>query len=138
MDASGEPADDAVLRPFLQSTARDALSMPFCDRCGAPVDIDQRRCESCGAGAVCWRIVEPRGRVAAATMMHRRDAGVMADSRYAVVEVELLSGHRLITSTASASDHAFQAGEPVALEMVRVGDRNIPRITVPTRLERSS
>jgi uncharacterized OB-fold protein len=125
-------ADDEVLAPFYAGAARGELCLPFCRRCSQPLELDQRVCDTCRADKAEWRAVEPAGTVHAATLVHRREAGlILADHPYPVLDVELRSGHRLIMTTRSSADRAPVIGSPVVVGFRRIGDVHVPAADFP-------
>ena len=98
--ALAPPADDDLLAPLYQAAARNELAMPFCAACALALELDQKVCDGCGHSERDWRTVDPRGTVHTATLMHRREPGlVQAQAPYPIVDVELTSGHRLVMTT---------------------------------------
>lgn len=76
-----------------------------------------------------WRAVAPHGTVHAATLMHRREPGLVhARGPYPIVDVELDSGHRLVMTTARPTDTAPRIGTAVHIAFRRLGDVVIPAI----------
>lgn len=134
MDPAARPSGEPPLEEFLEAAAAGSLSMPFCSLCDRPLDIDQVRCEGCCEGRPTWRQVDLTGRVLAAIEMHRFEKSlVRSTAPYQLVEVELVSGHRLIVSTDEPTSRKYQAGDAIDLGLVEVGGQNVPRI----RTERS-
>lgn len=124
------PATGGHLAPLYQGAEAGQLVMPFCSSCATPMELEQVRCDRCGA-PVTWRAVEPSGVVHAATTVHRREPGlVRCDGPYHVVDVELHSGHRIVMTTSAPSDRAPDIGEPVAVVFRRVGTVAVPSVHV--------
>jgi uncharacterized OB-fold protein len=123
-----EPEHDA-LRPLYQAATRGELALPFCAACAQPLELDQEVCDACGGTEHDWRTVDLRGTVHAATLMHRREPGlVRAQAPYPIVDVELESGHRILMTTAQPSDAAPEIGAKVRIGFRRLGDVAIPAI----------
>ncbi|MCW2591018.1 MAG: hypothetical protein JWQ86_3445 [Mycobacterium sp.] len=123
-----EPEHDA-LRPLYQAATRGELALPFCAACAQPLELDQEVCDACGGTEHDWRTVDLRGTVHAATLMHRREPGlVRAQAPYPIVDVELESGHRILMTTAQPADAAPQIGAKVRIGFRRLGDVAIPAI----------
>jgi uncharacterized OB-fold protein len=98
------PEHDA-LAPLYQATSRHKLALPFCKKCAQPLELDQEVCDDCGGTEHDWRTVELRGIVHAATLMHRREPGLVhAEGPYPIIDVEMASGHRLVMTTAQPAD----------------------------------
>ena len=122
-------AEHDALAPLYQATSRDELALPFCTACAAPLELDQEVCDTCGGTEQDWRTVELRGTVHSATLMHRREPGLVhAPAPYPIVDVELASGHRLIMTTAQPADVAPAIGAEVRIGFRRLGDVAIPAI----------
>jgi uncharacterized OB-fold protein len=123
-----EPEHDA-LRPLYQAATRGELALPFCAVCAQPLELDQEVCDACGGTEHDWRTVDLRGTVHAATLMHRREPGlVRAQAPYPIVDVELESGHRILMTTAQPADAAPEIGAKVRIGFRRLGDVAIPAI----------
>lgn len=122
------PEHDA-LSPLYQATGRNELALPFCAGCAQPLELDQEVCDACGGTEHDWRTVELRGTVHAATLMHRREPGLVhAKAPYPVVDVEMQSGHRLIVTTVRPTNTAPAIGARVRIGFRRLGDVAIPAI----------
>jgi uncharacterized OB-fold protein len=103
-NALAPTADDALLAPLYRAASRNELAMPFCAACALPLELDQQVCDSCGHSERNWRTVDPRGIIHAATLMHRREPGLVHGvAPYPIVDVELSSGHRMIMTTSATS-----------------------------------
>jgi uncharacterized OB-fold protein len=135
-----DPADPD-LAPLYAAAARGVLVMPFCGDCGLPLELEQSVCDGCRAGAGAgagaakrqWREVPRAGTVHAATLVHRREPGlILADAPYPVVDVELASGHRLVLTTAQPSTSAPAIGAPVEIAFRTVGAVAVPAVIPPT------
>jgi uncharacterized protein len=128
-------AADPVLAPLYAAAAQGVLALPFCAACSLPLELEQYVCDGCGASAEVgtagrqWREVRPEGTVHAATVVHRRERGlIVAPGPYPVIDVELASGHRLVLTTATASSHAPDIGTAVAIAFRTVGDVSLPAV----------
>ncbi|WP_231984407.1 OB-fold domain-containing protein [Mycobacterium sp. E342] len=117
------------LQPLYDFAAHGVLAMPFCAHCDLALELEQQRCDGCGALEVLWREVEAVGKVHAATMMHRHERGlVVAERPYPIVDVELASGHRIVVTTATPCPAAPPIGTKVFLSFRRLGATTIPAI----------
>jgi uncharacterized OB-fold protein len=130
-------AADPVMAPVYEASARGALALPFCAACDTPLELEQYVCDVCGASAEIgtpgreWRAVPPVGTVHAATLVHRREPGlIVAMSPYPVIDVELDSGHRLVLTTATPSGQAPEIGAPVEIAFRTVGAVTLPAVRV--------
>ena len=131
-------AADPVMAPVYEAAARGALALPFCAACGTPLELEQYVCDACGASAEIgtagreWRDVPLAGTVHTATLVHRREPGlIVAAGPYPVIDVELTSGHRLVLTTAAPSGQAPDIGAPVEIAFRTVGAVNLPAVRFP-------
>jgi uncharacterized OB-fold protein len=103
--------------------------LPFCAACKLPLELDQQVCDHCGNTERDWRTVDPRGTVHAATLMHRREPGlVLVAAPYPIVDVELTSGHRMVMTTVQPARTAPPIGTAVRIGFRRLGDVVLPAI----------
>jgi uncharacterized OB-fold protein len=124
-------ADDDVLAPLYGAASRNELVMPFCAACALPLELDQEVCDGCGRVERDWRTVDPRGTVHAATLMHRREPGLVRGVMpYPIVDVELTSGHRIVMTTVHPANTAPLIGTSVRIGFRRLGDVAIPAIDI--------
>jgi uncharacterized protein len=132
LDAALAPAnDDGTLAQLYRAATRNELALPFCAACALPLELDQQVCDSCGDPERDWRTVDPRGVVHAATLMHRREPGLVhAMAPYPIVDVELASGHRMVMTTVQPADTAPLIGTAVRIGFRRLGDVAIPAIDI--------
>jgi uncharacterized OB-fold protein len=120
---------DEAMRPLYEAAGRGELAMPFCAECELALELEQDVCDGCGARNRCWRRVDRRGVVHTATVMHRREPGLVhADSAYPIVDVELSSGHRIVMTTTAPSHTAPPIGSEVRVGFRRLGEAAIPAI----------
>ena len=125
-------ADDPDLAPLYAAAARGELVMPFCAGCGSPVEFEQSVCDACGTPERDWRAVPAAGTVHAATLVHRREPGlIVAGGPYPVIDVELASGHRIVVTTATPSATAPDIGTPVEIAFRTVGAVVVPAVRIP-------
>jgi uncharacterized protein len=132
-------AADPVMAPVYEAAARGALALPFCAACSTPLELEQYVCDGCGASAEIgtpgreWRDMPLAGTVHAATLVHRREPGlIVAMSPYPVIDVELASGHRLVLTTATPSGQAPDIGAPVEIAFRTVGAVTLPAVRFPS------
>lgn len=130
LDSALAPAaEDDMLAPLYRAAARNELALPFCAACALPLELDQNVCDHCGDAESDWRTVDPRGVVHAATLMHRREPGLVRSAApYPIVDVELTSGHRIVMTTLQPADTAPLIGAAVRIGFRRLGDVAIPAI----------
>jgi uncharacterized protein len=129
---------DPVMAPVYEAAARGALALPFCAECSIPLELEQYVCDACGASAEVgtagreWRDVPLAGTVNTATLVHRREPGlIVAPGPYPVIDVELASGHRLVLTTAAPSGQAPDIGAPVEIAFRTVGAVTLPAVRFP-------
>lgn len=121
--------DGDSLAPLYEAARRGELALPFCAGCAQPLELDQEICDGCGVSETHWRAVELHGTVHAATLMHRREPGlVRVQSPYPIVDTELDSGHRLVMTTVQPTDIAPRIGTTVSIGFRHLGDVAIPAI----------
>jgi uncharacterized protein len=134
-------ATDPVMAPLY------AAALPFCAACSTPLELEQYVCDVCGASAEVgtpgreWRDVPLAGTVHTATLVHRREPGlIVAAGPYPVIDVELTSGHRLVLTTATPSGQAPELGAPVEIAFRTVGAVTLPAVQVlrPPQVIRTS
>ncbi|HEY6623011.1 MAG TPA: OB-fold domain-containing protein [Acidimicrobiales bacterium] len=125
------PDPNGALAPLFERAAVGELVMPFCDHCSQPLELEQFACDACG-GQAAWRRVDPSGTVHAVTTVHRREPGLIrAPDPYPVIDVELDSGHRVITTTTTPVAEQPHIGQPVALSFRIIGDVAVPAVAAP-------
>lgn len=121
-------ADDPLLAPFYRAAAAGAVVLPCCASCGTALELDQVECDACERSIVDWRPVDPRGVVHAVTTVHRREPGLIrATAPYPVIDVELVSGHRLVMTT-TGPGAAPEVGQPVHIGFRHVGGVALPAV----------
>jgi uncharacterized OB-fold protein len=126
-DSLAPDTDTPPLNELYAHAARGILALPFCGRCGLPLELEQQVCDGCLAAQPAWREVEPVGVVHTATTVQRSEPGlIVAEHPYPVLDVELSSGHRLIMTTLAETTTAPPIGTGV-----RIGFRNVAGCAVP-------
>jgi uncharacterized OB-fold protein len=130
LDAVLAPAYDGdPIRPLYDAAARGELALPFCGACGLALELEQHVCDDCANNERIWRPVPRHGVVHAATLMYRREPGlVRGDAPYPIVDVELESGHRLVMTTLAQTATAPNIGSAVRIGFRRLGGVAIPAI----------
>ena len=124
-------ADDDMLAPLYRAASRNELALPFCAACALPLELEQEVCDGCGHTERDWRTVDSRGTVHAATLMHRREPGLVhTKAPYPIVDVELASGHRMVMTTVQPAVTAPLIGAAVRIGFRRLGDVAIPAIDI--------
>ncbi|MDV3124564.1 OB-fold domain-containing protein [Mycobacterium sp. 21AC1] len=128
-DTLAPAVDGDSLAPLYEAAERGELALPFCAVCALPVELDQEICDNCGSSEQYSRTVELRGTVHSATLMHRREPGlVRVQKPYPIVDVELHSGHRLVLTTVRPADTAPAIGTKVTIGFRHLGNVAIPAI----------
>jgi uncharacterized OB-fold protein len=139
VDDALAPAVDGSLAPLYEAAARGELALPCCSVCGRPTELEQLRCDGCGAVEIAWTAVEPRGTVHATTTVHRREPGlIVASEPYHVVDVELVSGHRLLMSTSAPTATPPAIGDAALVVFRHVGSVPVPALAVTDATSASS
>jgi uncharacterized OB-fold protein len=117
------------LAPLYEAAKRNELVLPSCTACAQPLEFDQEVCDRCSSSERDWHTVDLRGVVHAATLMHRREPGLVhATKPYPIIDVELSSGHRMVMTTARPAASAPTIGTKVHIGFRRLGDVLIPAI----------
>jgi uncharacterized OB-fold protein len=130
LDSTLAPAAESdPLAPLYAAARRAELVLPFCAACARPLEFDQEVCDHCGGMECAWRAVDLRGTVHTATVMHRREPGLVhTTAPYPIVDVELDSGHRMVMTTVRPTDAAPAIGARVRIGFRRLGNVSIPAI----------
>jgi len=128
LDSTLAPAVDGdSLAPLYEAATRGELALPFCAGCAQPLELDQEICDTCGSSEQDWRTVELRGIVHSATLMHRREPGlVRTENPYPIVDVELTSGHRLVLTTVHPTNTTPAIGTTLT-----IGFRHLANVAIP-------
>lgn len=109
------PRITATNRPYWDAARRHELMLPRCPACGRWVYPISSLCWGCEAGEpLTWERSTGRGTVNSWVVYHRRfDPFKDSDVPYAVAEVELYEGIRLIGATEGIATDRIRAGLPV-------------------------
>jgi uncharacterized OB-fold protein len=145
LDASLAPDTGGHLAPLYAGAAEGRLTLPFCSACGLPLELEQEVCDGCGGTAITWRDVVGEGTVHSVTVVRRREAGlVRTEDPYAVADVELTSGHRVLLAACRPSPPP-PIGTPVTVAFRFLGgvavpayDAAVPVYDPPTPLPQES
>lgn len=120
-----------AIHPLYDAAARGELALPFCSSCALALELEQQVCDGCGDTERQWRAVEPCGVVHAATMMHRREPGLVRfTAPYPIVDVELDGGHRIVMTSTAPCDSVPRIGARVRVGFRRLGDVALPAIEI--------
>jgi hypothetical protein len=107
MTARSVPPASRLSEPFWVATRDRRLVVAWCADCGGVLGYPRERCPSCGGSAIEWRPASGRGRVVAATTVHRNpDPAWAGRAPYTVCLVELTEGPRLLSSPPLGHDQA--------------------------------
>jgi len=121
------PSTGGQLAPLYAAAAQGRLALPFCGRCGLPLELEQQVCDGCEDRRVVWRATAARGAVHAVTVVHRPEPGlVLAAEPYVVADVELDGGHRLVLTSVRPLAHPPAIGDPVAIAFRQLGGVAVP------------
>jgi uncharacterized OB-fold protein len=135
VDDSLAPHTDGTLAPMFAAATAGELAMPYCNACDQPLELEQLRCDACGAADVAWLGVDPRGTIHSITTVHRREPGlILATAPYHVVDVELASGHRLVMTTDRPIATPPAIGDAARIVFRDVGGVPVPSLSVPEEL----
>jgi uncharacterized OB-fold protein len=120
------PSTVGRLAPLYAGAAEGRLTLPFCASCALPLELEQQVCDGCGSTEAAWRDVAPEGTVHTVTVVHRREAGlVLTEDPYAVADVELADGHRLLMA-GRRPDAPPRIGDAVTITFRHVGGVAVP------------
>ncbi len=124
------PAIGGALAPLYAAAAAGRVDMPFCGACDQVLELEQDVCDRCGARSVAWRPVEPSGTVHSVTTVHRPALGLTQPFSvpYHVVDAELISGHRIVLTTARPVETPPALGDPIRIAFRRLGGHAIPAV----------
>jgi uncharacterized OB-fold protein len=106
------PVLTATNRPYWEAARRHELVLQRCTACGSWIYPISVACQSCGAqDAYAWTRVSGRGRLSSWVIYYRAFAPFEpSDLPYAVAEVELEEGVRMITRVVGTSHDRYVAG----------------------------
>lgn len=125
------PNTAGSLAPLYEAAARGELALPHCAACRLASELEQLRCDRCGATGIDWLRVEPKGSVHSVTTVHRREPGlILAEAPYHVVDVELTSGHRLLMATEGPTAISPRIGDDVTIVFRHVGGVAVPALAL--------
>ena len=135
VDDSLAPHTDGPLAPMYAAARAGELAMPSCNACHQPLELEQLRCDACGAADVAWLGVDPHGTIHSITTVHRREPGlILATAPYHVVDVELASGHRLVMTTDRPTATPPAIGDAARIVFRDVAGVPVPSLSVPEEL----
>ena len=135
VDDSLAPHTDGTLAPMYAAATAGQLALPHCRACGQPLELEQLRCDACGADDVAWLRVDPSGTIHSVTTVHRREPGlIVATGPYHVVDVELASGHRLVMTTDRPTATTPAIGDPARIVFRDVAGVPVPSLTTAEEL----
>ncbi len=131
VDDSLAPNADGALEPLYEAASRGELAMQFCAACSTPLELEQVRCDACGSIHTAWRVIEPHGTVHSVTTVHRLEPGlIVATVAYHVIDVELISGHRLLMTTSRPTDRSPAIGDRADITFRRIAGVAVPALEV--------
>jgi uncharacterized protein len=109
------PIITATNRPYWEAAARHELRLQRCSACASWIYPISVACQSCGEqDAAVWTEVSGHGRLSSWVVYHRAFAPFEAsDVPYAVAEVELDEGPRLISHVVGAGFDELRLGMPL-------------------------
>jgi uncharacterized OB-fold protein len=108
------PLINSTNRPFWSATKAGELRFPRCVNCGSWVYPIATMCQACWSDNLRWDRVTGRGSVSSWVVYHRAfDPSFAEDVPYAVVQVDLEEGMRLISNLVDVEPGDIVAGLPV-------------------------
>jgi uncharacterized OB-fold protein len=122
------PNTEGTLAPMYAAATADQLAMPHCGACRQALELEQLRCDTCGAADIAWLPVDPAGTIHSVTTVHRLEPGlIVTNEPYVVVDVELASGHRLVMTADRPTATPPAIGDPA-----RIVFRDVAGVPVPS------
>jgi uncharacterized protein len=101
-------------RPFWAAAKAHELRIPRCQECGSWVFPIAPICQNCWSERLSWDPVSGRGVISSWVIFHRAfDTSFASDVPYAVVQVELEEGMRLISNLIDVAPSEIRVGLPV-------------------------
>lgn len=115
------PTPDELSRPFFDGLADGALRLQACNACAA-WQLGREFCWQCRSEDLSWRTSGGRGSVYAFTWMHAVfHPAFAAQAPYAVAQVELDEGPRLLGNLINADAASVTQGVRVQLVVLETG-----------------
>ena len=103
-------------RPFWEGCAAGELRVQRCTSCGDAQLPPRARCARCGADALEWTSMAPRGEVHSFTVVHRApSAAFREDVPYVIALVDLAEHARLMMNVTGCDPQAVRIGLPVRI-----------------------
>jgi uncharacterized OB-fold protein len=117
------PAPTPAIAPFLEAAKRGELVVQRCGTCGALRFPAREVCSRCLSREVSWVPVSGRGTVWSFVVMHQAaHPWFAARVPYAVVQVELEEGVRMISNLLDVPPAEMRIGMPVEVVFDPVAD----------------
>lgn len=98
MSAKPVPQPTPETQPFWDAAQTDELRIQFCHDCDAHYFYPRPFCPSCFGENVTWQTVSGRATLHSYLINHRPAPGFEDDAPYAIAQVELEEGPRLMTN----------------------------------------
>lgn len=116
------------MRPFWDAAREGRLVIQACARCSARHFPAAETCDGCLRGdALGWVAASGRGTVFSYVVMHQvYDPAFAAAAPYAVLDVKLEEGPRMISGIVGCDPAELRVGMPVAIEFETRGELNLP------------
>ena len=116
------------MAPFFEAAKRHELVVQRCTACGALRFPARAACNRCMAREVEWVPVEGKGRVFSTAVMHQANHPAFeAMLPYAVAQIELDCGVRLISNVVDCAAHEVAIDLPVEVAW----EERSPEVTLP-------
>ena len=117
------PVPDQETQPFWDAAAQGRLVYQHSDKCGNNYHYPRARCPRCWSDRVEWRDASGRGTVYTYTVIHENPMPPFRDSvPYAIGNVELEEGPRLMTGFVDTPPEAMAVGMPVEVTFETEGE----------------
>jgi len=122
------PAVTPELKPFFEAAKRHELVVQRCKGCGTYRFPARELCSNCLSREAEWAPVSGRGEVFSFNVMHQvYHPGFAAEVPYAVVQVKLAEGARMISNLVGVKPHEIRIGMPVRVVFEEISDE----VTLP-------
>lgn len=128
MTAKPVPTITPELRPFFEAAKQHRLVVQRCERCGLHRFPPRELCSGCLSREASWVPVSGRGEVFSFNVMHQvYHPGFAAEVPYAVVQIKLVEGVKMISNLVGIAPHDIRIGMPVEVVFEQISDE----ITLP-------
>ncbi len=122
------PAITPELQPFFEAAKRRELAVQRCTGCGTLRFPAREICSTCLSTDAEWVTVSGRGEIFSFNIMHQvYHPGFADEVPYAVVQVKLAEGPKMISNLVGVKPHEIRIGMPVQVVFEDVSEE----VTLP-------